>query len=391
MKPRLSVLLVSHVPLRQELGAARVYLALADGLRRSGHHVETFDFLDAFPAPQPRRRRYQPNLFARAAFRRVREAAVAYDVVDAQHGDLPYTKEQMRHEGLLVARSQGLYAIHEEFFRFADRRWPELMPGTHLGRAAARWHRRLSYVAARRSLETCDLAVVLTEDEREWVTRELDRGEVCYVLPNGLDDEAAAALAVARLPAAERLARREVAVVGSWSLLKGAADWPRIIDGVRRRMPGTRFCFLGTGVGREVVSDALALGPGGAADVVPRYEPSELPRLLAGATLGALPSYADGWGIGVLEQLAAGLPTLAYDAPGPKAMLEQVSTTLTVPRGDVDAFVGRLTALLQLDVRAYDQLSARCIEVSARFRWRAAVQQMEDLYIQQLGRLRAEA
>ena len=59
-------------------------------------------------------------------------------------------------------------------------------------------------------------------------------------------------------------------------------------------------------------------------------------------TVGAFPSYVEGFGLAVLEQLAAGLPTVAYNLPGPRDILKSTLPDLLVPCGDAEKFAATL-------------------------------------------------
>jgi glycosyltransferase involved in cell wall biosynthesis len=232
----------------------------------------------------------------------------------------------------------------------------------------------------RRSLETCDLGLLLTDDEVERVRRELGPSSRWTVLPSGLTDAHAEMLAAERLSAKERLARREVAFVGAWSLRKGAADWPEIVRRVRARVPDARFTLLGTGSepeeprGPEIVA-------------MPSFRSEELPSLLGGATIGTLPSYAEGWPFGLLEQLAAGLPCVAYDVSGPRTMLAELQGKPLVPPGDVVCFADRLAELLALDEREYGALSTQAVDIARRYRWPELARRTAALYTTGLAQL----
>ena len=105
------------------------------------------------------------------------------------------------------------------------------------------------------------------------------------------------------------------------------------------------------------------LGSAASADIelVSDYQPDELPALLANCTVGAFPSYVEGFGLAVIEQLAAGLPTVAYDTPGPRGILERELPEMLIPSGDVAAFASALTRLLRLSADEYRDLSARSV------------------------------
>ena len=93
---------------------------------------------------------------------------------------------------------------------------------------------------------------------------------------------------------------------------------PILVDRVVRQVPGVIFRLLGTA---GLVRDAdgvrryfpRRLWP--RLEICPRYDPNELPGLLAGVSIGVFPSRVEGSPYGVLEMLAWAIPVIAYDAP----------------------------------------------------------------------------
>ena len=104
-------------------------------------------------------------------------------------------------------------------------------------------------------------------------------------------------------------------------------------------------------------------------EFISEYQPEELPQLLRDCTVGAFPSYVEGFGLAVIEQLAAGLPTIAYDTAGPRDILKSDLPELLVASGDVEAFADQLIRILRLDQDRYRELSARSVATAARFSW----------------------
>ena len=378
--------MVSHVPLRPDLGAGRIQLELGDELRRLGHHVETFDPVAAFGGTRRTRLdRLTVMRFPARARDYVRRHGKRFDVVDALHGTLPFSKRDLAFNGLLITRTTGLYAFYEAYLRHERATWPAKIPGTAVGKALNRHALRRAYAACRRSFETADLAVVSNADEAAYVRTTLRLGERCAMLPDGLRREHAEALSRAALPAAARVSAREVVFVGAWGLRKGAADWPEIVARTKAAVPAARFRFLGTGVDADLVLRDLGLVPCDWVTVVPRYHPDELPAMLATATVGAFPSYVEGYPASVVEQLAAGIPTVAYDVPGSRALVGP--TGLLVTPGDAAAFAAQVAELLALDAPAYARLSDTCSGVTADLRWPAIAEATADTYSKFLARI----
>ncbi len=381
--------MVSDVPLVRELGGGRVQLELAEELRRLGHHVESFDSRDAFGTRAPRRRdRLRPLRFSHAAREFVRAHGARFDVIDAQQGALPYAKQELGFSGLLIARSVGLYAFYAEWRRIERRRWRRLLPGTWVGREVQAVVDRRAEAASRESLERADLVLLPNDEEREWVRERLGL-DAALVLPFGLSEQRARAFSAQAMPAERRLERRTVAVVGAWALRKGAADWPEIIRLTCRRVPDVRFLFLGTGRPSAEVKAALGLAASTCAEVMPFYVSDELPSLLAEATVAGFASYVEGWPFGLMETLAAGLPTVAYDAPGSRALLHRLEHPLLVGAGDVAAFAELLAQALTLDPERFARLAAEATRFATAFRWPDIAQRTEAAYALGLERLSA--
>jgi len=140
-----------------------------------------------------------------------------------------------------------------------------------------------------------------------------------------------------------------------YQLRKGSDDIPRIAKSVIEAHPSAHFRLLGTKGLFQTRREVLAHFPRSLRsqiEVVPRFEPERLPDLLADAHLGIFPSYYEGFGFGVLEMMAAGLPVIAYDAPGPP---EMVPDSLLVPCGDWKAMATITISLLNDS----DELKAR--------------------------------
>ena len=134
-------------------------------------------------------------------------------------------------------------------------------------------------------------------------------------------------------------------------------------------MPSARFLFLGTGLSAEKVLQDLNFPACDWIEIIPQYDSEQLPKLLSGATVGAFPSYIEGFGFAVLEKLASGLPTVAYDVPGPRETLKLLDGSLLTTVGEVSVFAERLISLLNMDLDPYSELSNQCIGVANQFSW----------------------
>jgi glycosyltransferase involved in cell wall biosynthesis len=381
----LRILFVVNAPWDRSLGGPRVHIELAEQFRAMGHQVDAFSWTHAFPRPP---RVPQMGAVTQSFSRRVSawlsRHANRYDIVDVRAGSMTASKRELGFHGLLVTRSTGLRPVYEREFIADQRRTVAEARGRVLARPLRYGERLFADRRHRLGFEHCDVLNVLNSDEEDFARDELRMGEKTVKLLHGLTRERYAAFEAARRPAAERLARPQVAFIGSWCRRKGSADMGLIVAAVRRRNPGTRFLFLGTGADSGSVTAALGTGDG--IEVVPSFASDDLPALLSGATVGILPSYVEGFPFSVMELLAAGAPVVAYDAPGARETLPAVDGRLLVPRGHAEAFGARVAEIISLEPAAYSSLADRAAEKADALRWEEIAEETLDVY---QGRLAA--
>src|SRR5207253_4266485 len=96
---------------------------------------------------------------------------------------------------------------------------------------------------------------------------------------------------------------------------------------------------------------------------VTEYGPRELPGLIARCAVGLFPSYIEGFGLSVLEQLACGIPTICYDVPGPRHIFDGNAQFL-VPAGNSKALAERALEILRMTENDYNALSDKCRQIA---------------------------
>ena len=329
------ILFCSPHPIDPRRGAAKVYIEVAAAFQRIGWDTTVL-------GPEETRSAAGLRAYLRAH-------AGHYDVVEYEHNRLPFPRRDFAAATLLVARSVLLaHHLHARpmpprpRLRSIVGHWL-LWPARHV-----QWTRIVAH--ANRTCREADLVnVPNTDDVAALVAHGVPRDKI-VVFPFGLTRERREALG----RAAERPATPTVAFLGTFDPRKGMRDLPDIAARVCRLVPGARLKLLGT---RGMVPDAAGVldhfsrDIRGHVDVVPHFEPDELPALLAGCAVGVFPSAVEGFPFGVLEMLAAGLPVVAYRVPGPAAILSDESL---VPRGDTSAMAARVTAHLRDPVKLGD-------------------------------------
>jgi glycosyltransferase involved in cell wall biosynthesis len=357
--------MVLRAPWDPRLGAPQVQREIAGELRERGHDVDKFSYEEAFP--NATRLTHLTRSFTAQAAHYIRNTATRYDVVDAQQGTVPFSKQSLGFDGAILARSTGLAQFYGEFERGARKAWPEEFRGSPAGRLL-RWRKaRIEERDADRMLEHCDVINVTNRDEADYLREVKGLGDKTVLIPPGISVETIAALRAGVAGASHRLPAQQVGFIGYFDIRKGARDWRQILEGVRRELPQTSFRFAGTALPPEVVRKYLGPQSDRLVTIVPDFDRNELPAMLHSMTVGALPSYIEGFGLGVLEKMAAGIPTVAYDVPGPRDTIGMVDPSLLVPAGDVTAFARRLVEVLTMGRLEYMELAARCTAAAERF------------------------
>jgi glycosyltransferase involved in cell wall biosynthesis len=147
-----------------------------------------------------------------------------------------------------------------------------------------------------------------------------------------------------------------LAVVGGHSFQDHEAYRQRVRD---------RAAELGVPVGEAVV-------------VLGTVPDEELPRWYHTADAFVFPSHKEGWGLALLEALAAGLATVTTDIPVFREFLGE-QDALLAPAGDAGA-LGDVMIRVASDPELRNRLGRRGPRVAGRFTWRRCAQQHAAIY-----------
>ena len=304
----------------------------------------------------------------------LREHAAEYDVVDYDHNYLPYARSEFHPQTLFVARAV-LLAHH-----FAKIPLPEdkrLKPRLH--RLIINRNKAERDIEAIRNAHTtlceADLINVANDDDRAELVEHGVPEDKVFVAPYGISRSQRELFnAVSSKPPAEPL----VAFVGTFDKRKGSTDFPQIVEADCSAVPRARFRLLGTYLSEREVLASFPKKLKNRIEVVPQYAPERLPELLAPCAVGVFPSYIEGFGLGVLEMLAASIPVIAYNAPGPPMMLPP---GYLVPRGATYAMSAKVIKLLN-DQESLAAARLWAKQRSQEFCWRTIAQKTNQIYLE---------
>jgi glycosyltransferase involved in cell wall biosynthesis len=205
------------------------------------------------------------------------------------------------------------------------------------------------------------------------------------VVPNGVDAMSSREVTPAADAQAERLLGRSAA--GRPTLLHVGSAIPRkridvllrAFAEVVRERPSARLVRVG-GLTDEQRRLATELGIRDRVEETPFVDRDVLEAIYRRADVTLLTSDGEGFGLPVLESLAAGVPVVATDLPA----LRQTGGDAAVycRRGDAGAFARAALALV--DERHGDRRQ-RGLERAARFTWAACAERMEAIYREVVG------
>ncbi len=210
---------------------------------------------------------------------------------------------------------------------------PTGLAGQRTWHRLLRWFQRLGVVAV-----PCTQAIVQS-------LQPLPRGlRLGPVIPNGCDVQAIAERAAAARALRPPADACRVLMVARLDPIK---DQPTLLRAfAAARQPGWQLQLVGDGPDRqrlEALAAELGLDP--AAVFLGRR--SDIPELLGQADLFAFSTTAaEGFGIVLIEAMAAGLPVIASDVPACREVLRDGAAGDLLPAADVDAWSSALQQLM---------------------------------------------
>lgn len=241
----------------------------------------------------------------------------------------------------------------------------------------------------RRSIVEPDHLLVVSEFWRRELRR--DYGVDAVVVPNGVD-----AGRFHRSPGAPDL-RRRVGADGRFVFLTVGGIEPRkgsleLFEAAARLKAGLSPPPLLVIVGGHSFQDhtpyrrralgrarRLGLEEGEDWTILGTVPDEDLPAWYWSADAFVLPSVKEGWGLAVLEAMAAGLPVVATDIPVFREYLTDGEAAVLVPPGDAPALAAAMRRLAT-DASLRRRLAESGPAVASRFSWAASAAVHADLY-----------
>jgi glycosyltransferase involved in cell wall biosynthesis len=258
------------------------------------------------------------------------------------------------------------------------------------------YERTVAPVLARAADRIC----VLSLDHARSVSylREIDGRDPDKLIemPNGVDTDAFAP-GPGGAGVRERLGIPEDAIVAAYvAALDRAHHYKRVdlaIDGVAR-LGDERLHLVVAGGGERLEGfrrRAVAAGVGDRVHFLGSVPHEELPAVLRASDLFVLTTEPpESFGIVLIEAMACGLPTIATDFAGVRAVVDHGETGLLIPRGDLDALTAALGELIEAGAEGRARMGAAGrAKAEGTWSWPALIDRMDAAYAEAIAARRA--
>lgn len=194
------------------------------------------------------------------------------------------------------------------------------------------------------------------------------------VVPNGVDLEL-----YAPDPVVAEFDRPTVLYLGRLQRYKGVDLVIRAVARLRALGVDLRFVVAGKGDDRpRLEALAASLGVVDAVEFRGFVSEAEKVELFRRSWVHVLTSPKEGWGISVVEAGACGTPSVASDAPGLRDSVQDGTTGLLVPHGDVEALADALGRILA-DGDLRGRLGAGALRFAGTLSWDTAARRFEEI------------
>lgn len=156
---------------------------------------------------------------------------------------------------------------------------------------------------------------------------------------------------------------------------------------IKRELPQTRLVFVGQGPLREVIVEEVKKQNWSEAVLLPGFL-DDVVGVMQALDILLLPSYWEGFGIVLIEAMAAGKPAISTDTSSMPEIIVDGETGFVVPPGDAEALAARAMHLLRhAALREKFGFAARQ-RVLEKFTQQRMIENLENLFERELQRRR---
>jgi glycosyltransferase involved in cell wall biosynthesis len=369
------ILLALHHVLDPGYGAPNITLSLGAAFQALGCDVEYLGFAEAFGENNVPSGTWAAVKYPWRVASILRKRAHDFDVFDISSGDNWVWAARGRPGAkplhALITRSHGLEHVRNREIRAAlSAQGKKPSWKFPIYRAGCRqWE-------VRQSLLRSDMNILGNEIDRAFAASELGvpAGKM-VVLPNGI----AAEFVQAAAPAVCGPGPVRLAFVGSWIPRKGISTLVESLQLLQTMAVDCRLRILGARTEAEKVIGMFHESVRPRINVIPAFEHTQLPALLAGEEILLFPSRSEGFSMALTEAMACGLAPIATPVGGAPLLIKQGKNGMLIPVDDAPALAAAVARFASdrpalLAIRQAAQSTAR------EYGWDCIARRTLDLY-----------
>ena len=370
-----SILFIINAPWSDRLGLSRVSIRIFEHLREIGWHCDYLCLDKPFFKHAMLNRCFKNYFIQREVLRHIRKHGHRYTAIQVEHNLIRYPRSMYNYSGKLIAKSNGLDPVYRKYLK-------EFKVYSPL----KAHHKIIHFLsdltsggikAINNAFVQSDQIHVLTNYELEFLEKKGYKHKT-HLIGNGLSDSESINL-LSEYYAVKKHISNLIVTIGTWCSRKGSNEWPKLVRELRAVNPSLSFRFLGTGFNRSQILPAFDDLDHSSIEIIPEFEPKNLPVLLKDAKLGVFMSYCEGFPIGFLEMLASGTPVVTWDVPGPKEMYRHELKELMAYPGDIKSTAYVVKHCNQMNIDEYKNISSQAIKISQKFNWKDIVNRLSDI------------
>ena len=358
------ILFIAQTLLRRTLGGPKVVMELTEAVNKNGHFAEVV-------GPEEVEKFLHENKlsiskdYADNVKTYLDKVIHKYDVIDCDLNYLHrYLEDKKKNaDALIVARSVLLLA------HLKNIKWPD--GKSFIRRIVSRIKHfqqekniKDTITNSFLSVREADLVNVSNNKDKELLIKLGTDASKIVVLPYGISEVDYGLYDIRNCNKDNSL----ICFLGTFDYRKGCLDIPKIFSEVKKSHPDVKLLLLGCGGLFRTEKEILQVFPvqtRSSIQIVLEYSREDLPKHLEKVSLGIFPSYLEGFGFSVIEMIAAGIPVIAYDSPGPSDILPG---DYLVPPGDYIALAKKVVGLIE-NRDAYANAKSVLEHRSLRYQW----------------------
>ncbi|WP_316786276.1 glycosyltransferase family 4 protein [Pedobacter frigiditerrae] len=378
-----AILLITQTDWTEKLGAAKVHIELKQEYEKIGYHVDKLSFEDLYPNGQSAFDKIFGEFYISKIHKFLKKNARHYDIIDANIHCIIHPKNKYDFKGIVLVRSHGIGPIYRHAEQHIERyrhtlkafdKKPKLK--TRIGNLYRKLQKKVNENDFNLSIQHADIVHCLNYDEYKYYLNAGVAKRKLFVIPNGIGDKFIEECNDRIVTKKENV----LSFVGSWTLRKGVKDLSEILNKLDQKGGVSKLMLVGGFTLEEEILRDFSDEQKQKLEVIPTYDSKSLISILNRAYIGVFPSYVEGFPLAIIEQLACGIPIVAYRVPGPKDILAELDNELLVEPGNIEEFVYKAKRLLEMKNEDYLLLSANCKAISLNYKLSSIAAEFIDVY-----------